>query len=176
MIIPKLSDLRSEHQKRVALFASLMGFSVPDVPTNLEMSDRTRLLLAKLIFEEVMELIVDGLKVEVTATPAMDGHEQDFGFRTFTDQSIDPVEVVDGVCDVRFVATKILCLLGLPDEPFQHEVDMNNLLKFSEGHYYDESGKLKKPEDHPQPNIKKMLEFMIISKLDPMFTRIYKNA
>jgi hypothetical protein len=176
MIIPRLSDLRSEHQKRVALFASLMGFSVPDVPSSLILSNRTRLLLAKLIFEEVMELIVDGLKVEVIATPPVDGQDQDFGFRELVDQGIDPVEVVDGVCDVRFVATKIMCLLGLPDEPFQHEVDMNNLLKFSDGHYYDQNGKLRKPIDHPHPNIEKMLQVMINSKLDPTLTRCWKNA
>lgn len=170
-MIPKLSDLRSEHQKRVALFASLMGFLVPENPTNPNLSVKTRVLFARLIFEEVMELIIDGLKVEIIATPAMDGHDQQFDFRAYIGEDIDPVEVIDGVCDVRFVATKLLCIMGLPDEPFQHEVDMNNLLKFSSGHYYDENGKLKKPADHPVPNIKKMLEMMLDARLDPTMTR-----
>lgn len=155
-----LQSLQSDHQKRVALFAYKMGYVPPEEPIHC-LSENTRLLLAKLILEETLELLMDGLKVEVVATPECDGNDQQFGIRVLEDQEIDPIEVIDGVCDVRFVATKILCVMGIPDEPFQAEVDTNNLMKFSKGHYYNDHGKLKKPYDHPEPNIRKILESLV---------------
>jgi predicted HAD superfamily Cof-like phosphohydrolase len=151
-----LRSLQSEHQKRVGMFAHKMGFTLPDQPI-VSLSDNTRELLAALILEEVYELVWRGLKVRCLVDKGKDG-KINVATKVEMKETIDIEEIVDGVCDVKFVATKILCLLGVPDEPFQREVDMNNLMKFAEGHHFSESGKLKKPADHPKPNIRKLLE------------------
>lgn len=154
-----LRSLYSEHQKRVGMFAHKMGFTLPDQPIS-TMSAKTRELLAQLILEEVYELVWRGLKVNCSVEKDYDGqiHVTTSVGKVGKEEPIDLEEIVDGACDVRFVATKILCILGVPDEPFQREVDMNNLMKFAEGHHFNESGKLKKPADHPKPNIRKLLE------------------
>ena len=154
-----LRSLQSEHQKRVGMFAHKMGFTLPDQPIA-SLPNNTRELLAALILEEVYELVWRGLKVRCLVDKGKDGkiHVATSVGKFGEEEPIDIEEIVDGVCDVRFVATKILCLLGVPDEPFQREVDMNNLMKFAEGHYFNENGKLKKPSDHPKPNIRKLLE------------------
>lgn len=146
-----LSKCKSDHQIRTEMFANRMGFLIPQKPVR-SMSQKVRLLMARLILEETYELIHRGLKV----------HIAEDGISLFpVDENIDPIEVIDGVCDVRFVATKILCLLGVPDEPFQSMVDLNNLMKFSDGHAIDQGGKLIKPKDHPKPDIQRLYESLM---------------
>lgn len=146
-----LSKCKSEHQIRTEMFANRMGFLIPQKPVR-SMSEKVRLLMARLILEETFELIERGLRVEIS--PDENGDVQ---LKTL-EGGINPIEVIDGVCDVRFVATKIICLLGVPDEPFQSMVDLNNLMKFSDGHYVDQGGKLIKPKDHPKPQIEKLFQ------------------
>jgi predicted HAD superfamily Cof-like phosphohydrolase len=146
-----LHSSKSQHQVRTELFANKMGFLIPVRPVS-TMSLQTRVLLARLILEETFELVERGLGIEVVVNEE--------GKQELLPKSaqIDPIEVIDGVCDVRFVATKILCIMGVPDEPFQTLVDLNNLMKFSDGHSIDVGGKLIKPSNHPKPEIKRLFE------------------
>jgi hypothetical protein len=150
--------MKSDHQKNVEKFISNMGMLIPWRPQT-ELSDEKRLLLAKLLLKETLETIQRGLRVNLfhidqdKRITLIDFDCIDFG----VDASFDILETIDGVCDVRFVATKLLSLCGVPDIPFQNEVDMNNLTKFAGGAKV-EKGKLQKPKDHKPPRIKELFE------------------
>ncbi len=128
----------SKHYELCQMFTDLMGYTRQE----LNMPEKVRNLLADLIMEETKEL-VEALKAN------------------------DIVEIVDGVCDVRFVATHILCIMGVPDEPFQMEVDLNNIMKFASGYKFREDGKLLKPANHPKPNLRKLLQAIFPEDMPP---------
>ena len=157
----KIDSMKSDHQHRVESFMEMMGITAQPSPSQENVSDDKRLLLARLVMEEVLEYL-NGLGVSVSLLI----HDEDEYFENVEfedlDFEVEPgfnlKEIVDGVCDVRFVTTKALSVFGVPDEPFQAMVDTNNLLKFAEGGYRDENGKWVKPKDHPAPSIDKLLD------------------
>lgn len=158
--------LRSEHQKRVDKFMVLAGQDVPDEPIFIVPSDEIRILRAKLILEEAIETIYNGLGVMITVSSTnypnvpepnhwLVEPEDKFEFQIAG--RYDPIETIDGCCDIKVVTTGTLSALGIPDEPFQKEVDENNLAKFGPGSYRREDGKWIKPPDHKPPEIAKIL-------------------
>jgi hypothetical protein len=151
-----INALKSSHQQRVEAFVNLKkGLSVPDRPQDL-LTTRVRILLARLAFEEVLEYIIEGLGIDIQLGINSKLSLENVEF--VPGEDMDIVETIDGACDVRYVVTKALSLCGVPDTVFQEIVDHNNLLKFADGHRYDQHGKLIKPPDHPKAEIKKMFE------------------
>jgi predicted HAD superfamily Cof-like phosphohydrolase len=148
--------LKSDHQIRVEIFMGKMGFTVPSFPRE-TLRDEDRLLMAQLLFEEVMETINKGLGVDIYMKQIDEIRPVDMETVDFdTTPHYDVIETIDGVCDVKFVATKLLSLIGVPDTVFQSEVDNNNICKFAGDGHQNADGKWVKPTDHPKPNIERL--------------------
>lgn len=134
-------DLRSEHQIRVDKFMNLIpGQRVRREPG--ELTESERLLRARLMYEEVMETINDGLGVEINGADEF-----------IITGPFDLVKTVDGCFDTMVVTTGTLSACGVPDLRGQRIVDENNLAKFGPGHTIREDGKLVKPPNHKPPDL-----------------------
>lgn len=155
--------MRSEHQKRVDEFMILAKQEVPE-EIQINPSDELRILRAKLIYEEVVpELIKKGLGIEIRTTDYHDNPTSDTNFDYIVARPFNLEETIDGCCDAKVVITGTLSALGVPDEPFQELVDVNNLAKFGPGGYRAEGeshptkpgplGKWIKPPGHKPPDI-----------------------
>lgn len=147
-----LSLLKSDHYKRVEKFMQLAKQDIPGGP--IVPSEDVRKLRARLIFEEAMETIKNGLGV-VISIPVGGGESVVIEDELMFDvaRPFDRVETIDGCCDLKVVTTGTLIACGVPDEPFQKLVDENNLEKFGPGHSWREDGKLIKPPGHKPPDI-----------------------
>ncbi len=125
--------------------------------------EKVRLLRAKLIFEEAMELIKDGLGVEVSIDSTgviVDGKEDvSFGFKIAGPG--DLTLIADGVADLSVVNIGTALACGLEDQRILEIVDRNNLAKFGPGHSYRFDGKLIKPPNHKKPDLKSEIELQI---------------
>lgn len=144
---------KSEHQHNVESFMLRAGQSVPVVPT--EPDEKTRILRAKLILEEALETIRDGLGVDVYCRS---GYEIQFEHLTFgIARPFNMRETADGCADIRVVTTGTLSACGLPDGQLTRLVDRNNLEKFGPGHSIRDDGKLVKPAGHKPPDIARLL-------------------
>lgn len=153
--------LKSSHQKSVERFHELAGDPAPAVPT--EPSAKVRVLRAKIILEEALETIRDGLGVELYHWDMVTGSKRPASFEGLILECNAPfsmVETIDGCCDLRYVTTGTLSACGVPDRPFQDAVDRNNLDKFGPGHSLREDGKLIKPPGHQPPDIAGILEHL----------------
>ena len=158
-------SMKSDYQHWIEAFMLRRGLPIPDEPTSI-IDDELRLVITKLLVEEFFETL-DAIGVNLRfdnvnlnkAYQNKDFSVFDFDFDVTS--HFDIVGVVDGHCDIRFVLTQLLSLCGVPDKPFFDMVGQNNLMKFSAGHHIDEHGKLIKPEDHPKPEIAKLLEGMM---------------
>lgn len=143
--------MKSEHYKKVEEFMRLAKQGTPSEP--IMPDEDTRLLRAKLIFEEAKETI-SALGFDLIQTESsLDG---DLDFVPNGQENL--VEIIDGCCDIKVVTTGTLVACGVPDKPFQEEVDQNNLDKFGPGHSFREDGKLIKPPDHKPPRIADLLK------------------
>jgi len=156
---------RSAHQLMVDEFMMKAGQRLPTVPSLLTKEER--LLRAKLIFEEAIETIRDGLRVNIfiekdsTLVCVTMHNDMDFvddtSFEIDTEE-MDLLQTIDGCNDIKVVTTGTLSALGIPDVRFQKLVDDNNLDKFGPEHKIREDGKLIKPPNHQPPNIAGLLE------------------
>lgn len=145
----------TEHYDRVRRFMELAGQATPDVPT--EMDADTRELRSRLLMEEVLETINIGLGVEVfTNEGDLVGVDSLLSFRSHGPGN--PVELLDGCCDVSVINTGTLIAAGLTDVEPQRLVDENNLAKFGPGGYRREDGKWIKPPDHQPPALAEEVE------------------
>lgn len=114
-------------------------------------SPEERILRAKLIYEEAMETI-SALGVDHILGKFIDAGEDHY----------DPVEVLDGACDIAVVTngTLIACGLdGVYPEALER-VDQNNLSKFSEGSYIREDGKVMKPPNYVPVYLNDLVTYM----------------
>lgn len=181
-----LAKIRSPHQQRVdAFMRGIPGQRVPmDGP--LIPTAEGRELRTRLIIEESWEAI-NGMRVEVSVRgvatmdikkgeeftmqvnfPSLvheDAHVvMEHSFHALEIPVMGPVsdsymrEVADGCLDIIVVTTGTLTAHGIADYLLQEEVDLNNLLKFAEGHRIDDGGKLIKPPGHPLPDIQGILD------------------
>jgi len=91
-----------------------------------------RQLRAKLIFEEAIETI-DALGVEVGMLEGDTWYpyilDDDTIFRN-NDKQTNLIGIIDGCNDIQVVTLGTLISCGVPDVPFQREVDESNLRKF----------------------------------------------
>lgn len=147
--------LKSEHQHQVEAFMLRAKQEVPLSPT--EPSKDVRGLRAALIFEEAMETIQDGLGVEVSfllENGRLRYIDMENKFEFSADNKFNLIETIDGCCDLAVVTSGTLSACGIPDIPFQREVNQNNLEKFLPGHTIREDGKIVKPPGHRPPDIR----------------------
>lgn len=136
---------KSNHQLEVESFMLRARQDVPVVPAVPD--EEIRRLRAKLILEEALETIA-ALGFQLN---------HDGLLEQTTNAAIDILEVIDGCCDIAVVTTGTLSAFGVPDLPFQREVNRNNLAKFKPGHSWREDGKLIKPPGHKPPNLAAIL-------------------
>lgn len=150
--------VRSKHQQAVDAFMRGAGQHLPSKPTVPD--EATRIGRARLLLEECLETI-EALGVGIIFEHGityhreqqwLDGHAK-LRFMCYEpNEEVNLSEIIDGCIDLRVVATGTLSACGIPDTPFQEEVDNNNLLKIAGGHL-DEHGKFIKPKNHPKPDI-----------------------
>jgi len=131
----------------------------PQVP-----DEDTRLLRAKLIFEEAMETIERGLGVSVRVQKHRAAVGNNVEFFLTEGQKPNLEELIDGVNDIFVVSTGTALAAGIDPEKHQEEVDNANLRKFSEDGYQSDGsdgnpeGKWIKPPDWQPPNHQKLFE------------------
>lgn len=142
------------------------GQSVSEKPELPFMRDRLR--MAKLILEEAFET-VEALGFETFITKPGVPHEvvtyEKILFMSTwenprpgsPEETEKLVEIEDGCCDLRYVATCCSLGCGAPVTTTQDIVDSNNLEKFGPGHSHNEAGKLIKPPGFEGPE-KKLFE------------------
>jgi predicted HAD superfamily Cof-like phosphohydrolase len=158
---------QTPHQLRVERMMKGFGQEVPDRPTH--QGPETRVLRARLIMEEALETIQDGLRVDVdlgwkgiapdTGHPTGCRHDVLFdrlGFKA-KEGDADLVELADGCADVSVVTIGTLSAFGIKDAPLLREVDANNQAKIDTGKT-DEHGKFVKHPDHKPPKIAEVLQ------------------
>lgn len=128
---------------------------IPDTPVL--PTPETRELRAKLILEEALETInALGLRVMIKFG-SMVGHVpldemQQVHFVQY--RAPDLEQIIDGCCDLTYVAIGTLCSCGVPDLPHMDEVSFANNAKFPKGlpPRFNESGKFLKPEGWQPPD------------------------
>lgn len=115
-------------------------------------SEETRLLRAKVILEEALETINGlGVHLSLRGTFAVENGIDDFTLRI--GRPYDLEKIIDGCCDVIYVATGTLASCGVPDVPHLQEVCQANLDKFPGGvATFREDGKFLKPEGWEPPD------------------------
>lgn len=134
----------------------------------------TRALMAKLVFEEAMETI-DALGF---------GIEEDVsegGFRVYSRLmqsnkyegiTLDMEKIIDGACDLTYVAVGVMIGMGVPDQPHLTEVCIANNNKFPGGQVIvdEKTGKYLKPEGWRPPDhgkVQDQVQRYIRQKHDP---------
>ncbi len=125
----------SESYRVIKEFMQKAGQDTPETLT--VPNEKVRKLRAKLILEEALETIWIGLGVAVyIETPDSNFHsirEENLDFKVMangTDYMVNIIELIDGCCDLQVVTKGTLIAFGVPDTPFQREVDKKNLEKF----------------------------------------------
>lgn len=117
-----------------------VAYTVPDA--------KTRLLLAKLVFEEAQETIhALGCILSQTNDGPIEVVDDGGG-------PLSLEKVIDGACDTIYVATGVLAACGVPDMPHLTEVCDANNAKFPNGVAIidPKSGKYLKPEGWKAPD------------------------
>lgn len=115
-------------------------------------SVEVRKLRARLMLEETLETIRDGLGLDVIfETPDVhcDITMENVRFNEMRIPNL--IEVADGLADQEVVLLGTAAVCGIAHQPIFELVMDNNLLKFAPGHRFDEGGKLIKPPTHPKP-------------------------
>lgn len=110
-------------------------------------SQESRELRARLILEEALETInALGFRVE-TAYQAQEVRKDTVNYFPVEETNREFFEIVDGCCDLIYVATGTLVSMGIPDLPHLKEVNRANNDKFPDGKaIVNEHGKYLKPE------------------------------
>lgn len=143
---------QTDHQVRVERMMKGFGQEVPSVPTMPD--EATRVLRARLIMEECLETIQDGLRVRVGEGDKQIDSDLYFDSLVFEamDGPADMIELADGVADVSVVSIGTLSACGIKDQALLEEVDANNQGKIDTAKV-DEFGKFIKHPDHQPPDI-----------------------
>lgn len=144
--------MKSEHQQKVEQFIELaknVPLPLPDKPKLASIG--VRKLCARLILEEALETIRDGLRLDsftlVEDAGKVNWYDID-DMAVIGEEKIGDDEklalLADGCFDLHYVTTFAMSACGIPDSG-QQLVDDNNLAKFGEGHRLAVDGKLIPP-------------------------------
>ncbi len=151
------------------------GQDVSDSPRVL--TDEETKLRTRLIFEETLETLFDGLGLGSLVLSSTDPSgsialsfcitKEDFrAVRLFPipRYNTDLVELADGLADLAFVCDGTACAAGIDLEPVHAEVARSNMSKFvkdEEGNLVvirDSNGKIQKPPTYSPPDIASIIE------------------
>jgi predicted HAD superfamily Cof-like phosphohydrolase len=138
-----------KEQNDVREFCRKAGQPTPDTPTKPTIEDRK--LRARLILEEALELINDGLGLEVLVHTDS-GYaeiltEDDIDFQYV--KQPDLVQLADGAADLWYVGVAgVSVLCGFDICPVVAEVTRSNMSKFTSGYSIRDDGKLLKGKDY----------------------------
>lgn len=118
-------------------------YTIPDAAT--------RLLRARLLLEETLETI-NALGFEIYVTTASPEVRMDT--IEFEPNAMPNLEgIIDGCCDMSYVAVGTMLCCGAPDELHMNEVNKANNAKFPNGKAItDANGKFQKPKGWQPPN------------------------
>lgn len=136
------------------------------VPATIEMpSKEQRMLRVKLLLEEVLEYAnAAGIKVAIKDDYELNSIElfvEDF---TLTEGGVpNLVDMIDGLCDIVYVAVGGQLETGINPEPFDTEVCDSNDSKFIDGHRA-ENGKWIKGRSYRPVDLKSILKKQMESK------------
>ena len=161
--------MRTE-QRNVQQFHLAMGQQDPQTPTMPGLP--TRILRAKLILEEAIEMVVDGLGVDVvtgTTTQALRDIRRELRKPDAEIFEIHPgslTEIADGIADLKYVANGTALACGIDMEPVDDEVQRSNLSKFIDGHRRAD-GKWQKGPSYSPTDIARILSEQAIPLPDP---------
>ena len=150
--------LKTEHLQAVERFHVGMGVDVPIQPT---VPSNARLIArAKLLMEETLEFIeAAGIELQIQSSMMLNPAPLRFEHLQFVKiKPADMIEMADGLADVAVITAGGMAICGIADLPLLREVDDNNLLKLSTGHFDDKSGKFIKAKNHPKPDITAVLK------------------
>ena len=147
----------TKEQIMVKTFMTKVGQECPTKPASPDL--RTRKLRAKLMLEEVLETINDGLGLEVMCQTGLPEGTfpvsiQDAQFVSV--KAVNLVELADGLADSLYVQLGTAVATGIDLDPVFEEVNSSNMSKFIDG-YTDESGKYRKGPSFRPPDIKSVL-------------------
>lgn len=118
---------------------------------------KTRKLRARLMLEEVLETINDGLGLDVQDKYSEESLKID-NINFYEDKKPDLVELADGLGDLYYVSYCGTALAyGIDMEPVFEEIQKSNISKFIDG-YEDKNGKWKKGPSFRPPDIKSIID------------------
>lgn len=145
------------HSNLYTMSASAKKDNRQEIPDTYRIPDEaTRLLRARLILEEAVETI-EGLGFSVCYKDT----EKKIGIHTASfEPSFDPdlEKIIDGCCDVQYVAVGTMLCCGAPDNIHMEIVNAANNAKFPGGEAItDANGKFQKPEGWNPPNHKALM-------------------
>jgi predicted HAD superfamily Cof-like phosphohydrolase len=146
---------QTPHQLRVERMMRGFGQDIPSQPLEVA-DDGLRILRARLIMEECLETVQDGLGVEVSDLGSNVVAFDDLHFEAVPGK-LNMIELADGCADVSVVTIGTLSAFGIKDAPLLREVDANNQAKIDTGRT-DEHGKFVKHPDHKAPDVAGVLE------------------
>lgn len=126
--------------RQVVAFEKACGNELSNKPPEAPGVDVIR-LRRKLILEEARETLT-ALRVVQKAVESGDA---------VTGKML--AEVADGSADLQFVCKGTDIAFGVDGPAVMNEVCRANLSKFAPGHYYDETGKLRKPPGFKPPDV-----------------------
>lgn len=136
-----IRENKTNHQRRVEAFMRGANHPVPSFPR--VPNEEVRLLRAKLIYEETLE-VLDAMGVEVLHSP---GTEPKFTC-VKEDGEVSLGHVLKELADCSVVVYGTISAFGAKDEPILKIVDNNNLSKIGPGAKWRSDGKLLKPDDY----------------------------
>lgn len=87
-----------------------------------------RILRAKLLLEEVVETIA-AMGLAITAKDMVGWHSDNFGIEHREGVYYDPIEVADGLADVKVIANGTALCFGIPQDEVDYEVWASNMTK-----------------------------------------------
>jgi predicted HAD superfamily Cof-like phosphohydrolase len=155
--LPRFAANQTQHQLRVEKMMRGFGQEVPEKPLETtSVPDELRVLRARLIMEECLETIIDGLRVEITDWGGNVVKFDGLHFETL-ECPVNMIEFADGCADVSVVTIGSLSAFGIKDAQLLREVDANNQAKINTAKE-DEHGKWIKHPDHKAPDIAGVLQ------------------
>lgn len=142
----------NKHVEEVVKFMKNAGQKTPESICNPSLDDRK--LRAKLILEEVFELINRGLGLDVYLKPKdhyLDPlSSADFDLSLTENGGSDIVEAMDGAADLFWVGVAGTSIIfGCQLEPVLNEVNRSNASKFIDGHRREDGKWVKGPSYTP---------------------------
>lgn len=155
---------KSVHQLAVEEFHIGMGQTPPTTPT--VPSDAQLLARCKLLLEEALEFVeAAGVKISLVELGnsewKIDVEEKTIRFNDLRFAKVEKADLIgmaDGLADTMVICAGGLAICGIADMPLLREVDNNNLLKISTGHFDKDRGKFIKAPNHPKPDIAGVLK------------------